>query len=120
MLSTRVHGYMDYMMGLLLLLLPVFANFPSSANTLLVILGAGTIVYSLITDYETSLLKILSMKTHLMIDLMAGILLIVSPWLFGFADEVIWPFIVLGAIEIGASLATSRQPSYQGATTEHH
>lgn len=119
MISTRIHGYMDYMMGLLLLLLPVFGNFPSSANTLLVILGAGTIMYSLITNYETSLLNILSMKTHLMIDLMAGILLVVSPWLFGFADEIIWPFLVLGAIEIGASLMTSRQPSYQRAP-EHH
>lgn len=120
MISTRMHGYMDYMMGLLLLLLPVFGNFPSSANTLLVILGAGTIMYSLITNYETGLMHILSMKTHLMIDLLAGILLITSPWLFGFADEVIWPFVVLGAIEIGASLMTSRHPSYQGASSEHH
>ena len=119
MLSTRVHGFLDYMMGLLFILLPLLADFPDGApSTLLLILGAGTILYSLITDYETSLLNILSMKTHLMIDLMAGILLITSPWLFGFADQLIWPFVILGVIEVGASLLTSKETSYSKATSE--
>lgn len=113
MISTRMHGYMDYMMGLLLIVLPFVLNFPEGAATIFpIILGAGTIVYSLITDYELGLLKILSMKAHLGIDLMAGILLIAAPWLFGFANEVIWPFIILGVVEIGASLMTQKQPSY--------
>lgn len=119
MLSTRVHGYLDYMMGVLLILLPLLADFPDgTASTLLIFLGVGTILYSLITDYETSLLNILSMRTHLMIDLMAGILLITSPWLFGFADEMIWPFVILGIIEVGASLLTSRKTSFSQTTSE--
>lgn len=114
MLSTKVHGYLDYLMGLLLILLPLHPAIPGgAASTLLVILGAGVILYSLITDYEMGLLKILAMKTHLALDVMGGLLLAVSPWLFGFADELIWPFVVLGVFEIGAGLFTSKKPPFE-------
>jgi FtsH-binding integral membrane protein len=114
MISTKIHGYLDYLMGFLLILLPLHPAIPEgAASTLLVVLGAGIIVYSLITDYEMGLLKILAMKTHLIIDVMGGILLLVSPWLFGFADELIWPFVVLGIFEIGAGLFTSKKPSLE-------
>ena len=116
MLTTRIHGYLDYLMGLLLIVAPLIFEVPDgAASTLLVVLGAGTIVYSLITNYELGLLKILSMKVHLGIDLMAGVLLIAAPWLLGFADEAIWLFIILGVVEIGASLMTQKHPSYEKA-----
>lgn len=53
MISTKIHGYMDYLMGTLLIVLPFILDFPDGAATWVpVILGAGTIVYSLFTDYE--------------------------------------------------------------------
>lgn len=121
MISTKIHGYIDYLMGALLILLPlIYPEIPDgAASTVLVVLGAGVIVYSLITDYELGLLKILAMKTHLMIDLMGGVLLIAAPWLFGFADEMIWLFVILGLLEIGASLMTEKEPSYD-AHPHHH
>jgi hypothetical protein len=113
MLSTKVHAYLDYLMGLLLILLPLHPAIPEAASTLLVILGAGVILYSLITDYELGLLKILAMKTHLVLDILGGLLLAVSPWLFGFSDQLIWPFLVLGIFEIGAGLFTARKPPFE-------
>lgn len=113
MISTKIHGYLDFLMGGLLILIPFILDFPAGAATAVpIILGAGVIMYSLITDYELGLLKILAMKTHLIIDLLGGVFLAVSPWLFGFADEVFWPFIILGILEIGASLMTRKEPSY--------
>lgn len=120
MISTKIHGYLDYIMGATLILLPLILDIPEgAASTLLVVLGAGVIVYSLITDYELGLFKILAMKTHLLIDLMGGILLIAAPWLFGFADESLWIFVILGVLEIGASLLTKKEPSYD-ANPKHH
>lgn len=117
MLTTKIPGYLDYMMGLLLMVAPLIFKVPvGAASTILVVLGAGTIVYSLITDYELGLIKILSMKAHLSIDLIAGVLLIASPWIFNFAEEAIWLFIILGVVEIGASLLTQKQPSYEKAS----
>lgn len=111
MISTKAHGIIDYLMGAVLILLPFILKFPEGAATWVpFILGAGTIVYSLITDYELGVANILSMKAHLGIDLLAGILLIAAPWLFAFADEVFWPFVILGVFEVGASLMTEKTP----------
>lgn len=120
MISTKIHGYLDYILGATLIVLPLILEIPSGdASTVLVVLGVWVIVYSLITDYELGLLKILSMKTHLVIDLVGGALLIAAPWLFGFADETFWPFVILGVLEIGASLMTKKEPSYE-AHPHHH
>jgi SPW repeat len=47
-----------------------------------------------------------------MLDLGSGILLAVSPWLFGFADQVWAPHLVIGLIEIGTALMTRRVPGH--------
>ena len=39
-----------------------------------------------------------------------GVLLAASPWLFGFADRVYWPHLILGLAEIGAGLMTRTTP----------
>lgn len=120
MISTKIHGYLDYILGATLIVLPLILEIPSgAASTVLVVLGVWVIVYSLITDYELGLLKILSMKTHLVIDLVGGALLIAAPWLFGFADETFWPFVILGVLEIGASLMTKKEPSYEAHPHQH-
>lgn len=112
MISTKAHGYLDYMMGLLLLVAPLLFNLPEgAATTVPIVLGAMVIVYSLITDYEMGLLKIIPMPTHLIIDILGGIFLAASPWIFGFADEVYLPHVILGIAEIGAGALTSRHTS---------
>lgn len=116
MIDTKTHGYLDYLMGVVLIVLPFILDFPDgAATTLPIVLGAGTIVYSLLTNYELGAKKVLSMKAHLGIDLVAGLLLIAAPWIFGFADEVFWPFVILGVVEVGASLLTEKHPSYTTA-----
>jgi hypothetical protein len=47
---------------------------------------------------------------HLLLDAASGLLLAVSPWLFGFADRVFWPHLVIGLVEIGAALTTRTIP----------
>lgn len=118
-IPTKVHGYLDYLVGLLLIAAPWLFDFANGgAETWVpVILGAGAIVYSLMTDYELGVSRAISMRTHLTLDLLSGILLAASPWIFGFADEVYGPHLVLGLLEIGASLMTKREP---GTRTHHH
>ena len=40
----------------------------------------------------------------------SGIFLAVSPWLFGFSDEVKWPHVILGLFEIAAAAMTDPRP----------
>ena len=112
-IPTRVHGMLDYLVGALLIAAPWLFDFNrDGAETWVpVILGAGVILYSLFTDYELGAVRRLPMPTHLMLDLGGGVLLALSPWLFGFSDYVWAPHLIVGLIEIGTSLMTQRVPT---------
>lgn len=111
-IPTRVHGMVDYLVGALLMASPWLFGFADGGaqQWVPIILGAGTILYSLMTDYELGVVSVLSMSAHLMMDLAGGILLAASPWIFGFSDELKWPHVVIGLGEIAASLMTRRYP----------
>ena len=115
---------MDYLVGVLLIAAPWLFDFArGGAETWVpVILGAGAIIYSLMTDYELGLSRTISMRTHLSLDMWSGILLAASPWLFGFHEYVYLPHLIVGILEIGASLVTERTPSVSvhRATDTHH
>jgi hypothetical protein len=46
--------------------------------------GLAATAYSLITDYEFGVVRIIPMPAHLAMDAASGLLLAASPWLFGF------------------------------------
>ena len=111
-IPTRVHGMLDYLMGAVLIIFPWLLDLESDAAIWVpVILGAGAIAYSLLTDYELGVLRRLPMSTHLILDMLSGTVLAASPWLFGFADEVWVPHVVLGILEIGAAMMTQTIPA---------
>ena len=111
-IPTRVHGLLDYLVGLLLIAAPWVFNFArGGAETWVpVALGVGALVYSVFTDYELGVIKRLPMRAHLTLDLLSGLLLAASPWLFGFSEFVWVPHVVLGVLEVGASLVTKTTP----------
>ena len=103
---------MDYAVGILLIAAPWLFDFArGGAETWVpVILGAGAIVYSIMTNYELGLSKTISMRTHLTLDFLSGIVLAASPWLFGFSEYVYLPHLIVGIFEIVASLITVKVP----------
>jgi len=113
MISSKTHAVLDYLVGILLIAAPWLLGFAdnSAATTIPVVLGISTLVYSLFTNYEYSLARMLPFKIHLTIDFMAGLLLLASPWLFGFHEEVYLPHVIVGTFEILAVLMTRKAPS---------
>lgn len=112
-LPTRMHGVLDYTVGALLIALPWLMGFGGTvAGWVLVAVGATTIVYSAFTDYEPGVVKRLQMPLHLWLDGLAGVLLAVSPWLFGFDTEVWIPHVAVGLFEIAAAVVTDTIPAY--------
>ncbi len=111
-ISTRMHGLADYAVGALLILAPYIFDFVTGGieQWLPMLLGLSVIVYSMLTRYEWGLLPIIDMPVHLGLDIGGGLLLAVSPWLFGFADVVWAPHLIVGLVEIGTAAATSRRP----------
>ncbi|HET7461957.1 MAG TPA: hypothetical protein VFJ82_11945 [Longimicrobium sp.] len=113
-LPTRTHGVLDYTVGALLIALPFILRLGGGAQTwVFVAAGAAALAYSAFTDYELGLVKRLQMPVHLWLDGIFGVLLAVSPWLFGFDNEVWIPHVLLGAFEIAAAVITDTVPGYE-------
>ena len=113
LIPTRLHGMLDYLVGALLIAAPWIFGFADDGGAKMwvpIILGAGAIVYSAMTDYEFGLIRVISMPVHLALDFGSGVFLAASPWLFSFADEVKWPHLIVGLVEIVAAVATRRHP----------
>lgn len=120
-IPTGIHAVMDYLLGIILVGTPFVLGFAPGfaaedalvdpwATYIMVVLGFALIIYSLLTDYELSLVALIPMRVHLGLDGLSGALLAVSPWLFGFVSFVFLPHVVLGAIEILAALMTDPTP----------
>jgi hypothetical protein len=115
-IPTRVHGFLDYGVGLLLIAAPWLLGFAAGgAETWVpVTLGVLLLIYSMMTDYELGLVRAIPMPVHLGLDVVSGILLAASPWLFGFSDLVTTPHVVVGILEILAGIMTQTRPAVAG------
>ncbi len=109
-IDRKTHGYLDYLVGALLIAAPWLLDFyRGGAETWVpVILGAGVILYSLLTDYELGALRKIGFGTHLTLDVLGGIFLAASPWLFNFSEHVYLPHLIVGIMEILVASVTKR------------
>jgi len=114
-ISRKFHAMMDYIVGILLIAAPWIFGFSDiqAAKWVAIIIGLMVLLMSMVTDYEGGGKKMLSMGTHLTMDVIAGIFLAASPWIFGFSDEVYLPHLIVGILEIGAGLMTERTSQHR-------
>src|SRR3954471_6371500 len=87
LLSTSVHGIADYMVGLVVLLLPYFYGMHSTPRIVLLLLGGSALVYSLLTDYELGLLPLIPFRSHLALDLLFAAFMIAASMLVSFPQS---------------------------------
>ncbi len=117
-IPTKFHAPLDYIVGVALIAAPWIFQFSehTAAALVPVVLGIGLIGYSLVTDYELGVWKVAPMAVHNLIDVAAGALLALSPWLFGFADEGAnaWvPHVAVGLAAIFLGLTTKQRGGYR-------
>ena len=112
LISTKTHGYLDYIMAIFFIFIPYAFNLDSQSAQGIVfyVFGASMLFFGLLTNYELGIVKAIPMKTHLILDTVSGIVLAASPWLFGFADTVYLPHLILGLMEIGVAAITRSTP----------
>jgi hypothetical protein len=101
-MTSRVHGILDYLVALLLIVAPYLFGFANGGPEQIVpqALGAMIILLSLLTAYEVSLVKLIPYRVHLMIDAVQALFLLVSPWLLGYADRIWWPHVLVAVVEM--------------------
>ena len=108
-LSTKVHGAIDYAVGTLLTSTPFFAE-DSPESAILATQGITATTYSLFTDYELAVARKIPVKTHLALDIVSGAFLVAAPWLFNLDKKSRIPFVALGLFEITTALLTKPEP----------
>src|SRR5690625_7769286 len=103
---------MALLVGVLLCLAPFFLGLATGSPEMWVpiIIGAAIILYWLTTAYGCGASNVISMPAHLWMDMIGGLVLVLSPWIFGFSDVVFWPHLIVGVLEIGTALMTERVP----------
>jgi hypothetical protein len=119
-IPTRVHGVIDYVFAVVLLTLPLVAGIGlgTAGAWVPIILGLVLLGYTVITDQELSLKRQIDPKLHLWLDAGVGILLAISPWLFGFDRDIWLPHLVLGILFLAVAILSETIPSYERRQNE--
>jgi hypothetical protein len=115
-LSSRIHGIVDYLYGVVLIFIPWIMGFGnifnhSAAMLVPVLFGCSIFVYSIFTNYDFSLMKAIPFNIHLWLDIIGGIFLAVSPWLFKFHHYVFLPHLTAGVFYVFVAFITHSMPS---------
>lgn len=121
-ISTKYHAIIDYLMGAAMICTPwLFYEWDNSIQMqVLLISGLIILFYSLITRYEYSLFKMISVRFHLTLDVFMGIGLIVSPLVFNFYETVFIPHVCFGVLQIGIVAFSSSTRGHQLYTGPYH
>jgi hypothetical protein len=104
-----VHGLVEYAAGILFIAAPFLFGFDSdTATAVAIIAGVLILIVAASTAMSTGLIKSIPVPAHVVLDYLLAILLIASPFLFGFSDDGTPTafFIVLGVLHLLLTIAT--------------
>lgn len=118
----RVHTLIGLVVGVVLIVAPWIFGFADVAAAMwtAIIIGVVILLSELTTTSPVSPLKLVPMRIHIWADVVVGLVLAVSLWLFGFADRGanVWvPHLVVGIAVIGYALITRTDADPAVATT---
>jgi uncharacterized YccA/Bax inhibitor family protein len=105
-IPTMIHGITDYAVGMIVIGLPFLFGWTGSQRWTLIALGAFAILYSLCTDYELGAVRLVPMRTHLLLDAVFGVLMLVLPWALNFSQDSHLPMSVIGILALILTVTT--------------
>lgn len=82
-----LHGLLEYGIGVLLIASSSLFSFDSLPRAVGILLGAGIVALAALSDLPTALMRRVPLGSHIVLDYALGVLLVASPFLFGFSDD---------------------------------
>jgi len=83
-----LHGLVEYGLGVLAIAAPFLFSFDhNGAIAFSVFMGAAILVLVGITDAPTGIVRSLPVDSHVVLDLVVGVLLVVAPFVLGFTED---------------------------------
>ncbi|MCO6430162.1 MAG: SPW repeat protein [Deltaproteobacteria bacterium] len=119
LISTYVHGVLDYIVGVVLIFAPEIFGLVEVAGVseaLPRLCGFIILIMAVSTNYEVGIFRLISMRTHIVADYLLGGVLALSPWLFGFSNlpARYWlPHLIVGAAIVLVAAVTEPVPAPQ-------
>ena len=86
--SARAHGVLDYAMVAAFLNAPMVFGFHGTPAAIVYWLAGIHLLMTGCTDFPVGFFMWIPFRIHGVIELLAGIFLLVAPWIFGFAQDV--------------------------------
>jgi hypothetical protein len=88
-IPLNLHAAIEPLVAVVVIAAPWIFGFSEtdSATTICVIVGVVMLLSGALTDWRMSLARVIPLRMHMMTDLLLGAVLILSPLVFGFADE---------------------------------
>jgi hypothetical protein len=111
-LSPRVHGVLDYITVLFLLLSPSLFNMQTTGSMFTYILAIVHLLLTLFTDFPLGAFKIIPLKLHGLIEIVVSIaLIVVAVWFRSSGDNVSYYYYLIFAIILFIVWTTSEYKS---------
>ena len=114
-ISSRAHAVISYSVSGLLLAAPELLKLKEVPAAALAprAAGAAALSYSLFTDFELGVRRVLPLRAHLALDAFGALALAAAPWALGFAAEGrrFWvPHLAAGSGVLGVAALSRRVP----------
>ncbi len=110
-IPLNLHALSEPLLVALLIAAPFLFGFSdeSAPTALSIVAGVVILVVAMSTKWRISLVKVIPVEVHALLDLGLGAFLVASPFIFGFSDETAPTafFITFGILEILATLGTA-------------
>ena len=112
MINTRAHAIVDYVMAIVLAGSPWVFGFSSRGPAYGCCLIAAVVITisAFICRFEMSIAKLVPLRAHLWLDMITGVLLALSPFIWKFDENVFKPHLVFGLSLLIVALLTDRIP----------
>jgi VIT1/CCC1 family predicted Fe2+/Mn2+ transporter len=92
-----VHGLIEYGIGVLLIFSSSLLSYDDdTAKAVSILLGAAVLVITALSDMPTALLRRIPLGTHILLDFVIGVLLIVLPIVWFDSNKAIALSVVIG------------------------
>ena len=109
-ISPSLHGILDYLVDITLIIIPVVFNFMEISNSAFWVsigIGLSNFLYSLFTKYSRSVVKIIPLKMHLLFDFIVGLVLLSVAFILPVEGFIQLYYVAMGAGIILATIFTN-------------
>ena len=112
-ISTAFYGFFKYLLSIFLIVSPWVFNLVDISSAALLIpmyFGWLQLIMTIFVDTEASPIRQFPIQMNMVVDVIMGFFLFVTPWVYGFSDRARWPEVLLGATLLFLAFFTKKSP----------